>query len=511
MVRSVVVNLLWGGGNSPPPLLLEFTLSVPKLSESDFVAKPGTRGIICASEALKKRGALLVTCYNDPTQNRALLRLFVLSNLKEEINLTPFRSGGTGFVPDMLPDLEKTYSVIVLVVNTQNLYDSVEHRKVESRRGDDELVYSTDYGYLFQIGPFVGCLAFPIRQGEGSTKSLAKYWNLCLANAYRQNAKGKYKELIKNFLQQGLHNPKQAMVVIRDKYLATVNNARSTVKSYKASCYKAERLLKKAQKKSMLWVNTNAVTDSNRMELLDRAVKDGVLSKYTVALGSIFLYFGVRKLLLPKIAHEGTIYKSGVYEFPVAVVRVACNGKSCVISTEDGQPYPHPHAEQGGGTAPPCWDEVDTYGARPDDPVSQLSNAGKADFLWYSSPYDYCMFILGYLNTMWDEEAGRYRPLASFGKLIEEREVAGSKIKEPVRGAFCAANTSRRIDLSGTPVPECACGSINCTCTCPLCQRAREEYASTFRVEEPAQQLSPSELPSSPINRRTAFGGSSVD
>lgn len=445
-------------------------MKTPQLTRASFIPPANTPPLVHLTNELKGTGTLVLSCDGNPVEILYTLSIGILSGIK---------IGGPAFNPLLLPKPKCKYRMLVLVNRVFPIYENspVEYNSFNwgGTLGTSLAYSSTAGGELIASGPLVAVTAFPTAVStESIPDSLVEAWNKVLSFAATQ---GDPNHLVRKLLR--VHPTHLGTKQYRLEADRHIDKIKVNLDLYKRSVREQAERYRDARRKARAWTTARP---ANIPAGLARAKEEGIILSFQRVMGCMQLVFPSRKMALPACTHGRRsgkkAYPGGIYEFPEMLMLVRSTGCDCLMMTLDGNRYPHPHAGIYGATQAPCWDEQAAFDATPDDAFSQLSNAEKANYLWYSDPVNYCRYIVGYLNSRW--ESSSYAPLNSYGKLLEETEPAPEIAVQEREG--------HRRDLRTVLATEfdCdICGDEMCICICEACANSRATYLNGLdSVEE---------------------------
>lgn len=379
------------------------------LEQKDFSgARGGVNAITSLSVKLRPHGILVLPTGN--FFNSVKLAEYTRSGLLSSLGgWLPF--SGPGIAMKLVPVRNQAYTAILFAGRPGADYYSSSYRIGATRANHETL------GVISQVGPFVWTnrTAFGTVASEipaNTAKAMNKFLNAALAY------KGNHTGLVSRLLGRKA-SARDSMKYLRTQAEKSTQYAKTRIQAGKIQLKTYEKNLK---------VNNNKMTllkqfkRGNPEEGLEKALKEKVIKRWFVIGGSVVLVFPKRVMVLDEyVAAESrsrcrTNYPAGDYEFPEAFVVVGKSGSSCRILKMDGSIYPHPHAHINAGN--PCWDEETHYnGDNCADPLLRFSNHNRADILWYTNTYEYCMLIFAYLTDFY---GGRYSPFHFYGKRLKK-------------------------------------------------------------------------------------------
>ena len=445
----------------------------PILTPEAFIPPLGTPPLVHLSNFLKGTGVLVLPCSVNPTGYKNAISNVVRGN--RALLPSEFRLGGTQAHPALLPKYNHRYRAIIFVYGARGVY--AEDNACFRGQGwvNHSLLYNSNYGQLIAVGPLVLASQFPVLNSGKIHQRTLDCWNRVLKHVTTVGNPNNANTIIRKLLRSKVMHGDIVELKYANKENLKYMRAQLSLEYEKIKQLRVN--LAEAKVKRSIW---STVRQANTMLGLRHAKEQGIIKSYRKVMGSVEIIFDKRKMLLPlyEESDDHMAYPGGIYEFPEMVLLVHANGADCQMMTLDGKVYPHPHAEIGGATDPPCWDEVVGWDAKEGDPFSQLSNSNKVKLLWYSDPLGYCQFIKAYLNDMWDRDESDYAPLHSYGKIIEVRE----EVPEPLPPIPHRDSEFYHANSAVFPVPDCvicAYDETPCTCACTGCCRVRSDYISS--------------------------------
>ncbi len=343
---------------------------------------------------------------------------------------------------------------------------------------------SSDVGYthrslgtLRALGPFIiasRAPAFLTREDMADTNIVAR-WNKTLETAFNH----KSSSMVGRFLQ-GMIKTNRPSLHMKAHALEDIDYAKRIVAESRVALGQARQSLSEVRTKFSVWKGARYAC---RKTALNRAVEEGIIEGYYMFTSEVtLLHFPARKMMLPAVwsRRNGEGYPGGLYRFPAMHLTVLDKGSVCYMRDPAGNIYRHPHAGLG-GDGRPCWDEMPPFNGA-FDPLDNYRNNEKADFLWYTSPRDYCLFIKGYLNSVWNYENGgnEYQPLQEYGSL-EGKETEPTPTGRGDEGQ--GERQHNYIPIVHDYIPDISlwpvnCGHIHessdlCICSCGDCSLSR--------------------------------------
>ncbi len=369
----------------------------------------------------------------------------------------------------LMPDMSKRYTTCLLVGTQVSCY--------ADNTGDYSVEASGSYthrhlGTLITIGPFVIAKRVPVFCALENMKELniVSRWNRALERAHENHNS----RMVRRFFR-GMTKITRPIMEMKRVVLTELTETKRHVSEQKVRLRQARAELIAQKGRTQLWAKAKY---TDRRVALEVAKQEGIIDGYCMFTNQVtVIQFPSRKLALPPrwSRRNERGYAGGIYKFPAMHMTVLEKGSNCYMRDLGGNCYKHPHAGLG-GDGKPCWDEI-TPIERSGGVLENCKNYEKADFLWYTSPKDYCLYIKGYLNSVWNHENGgnEYQPLQAYGELLEETEPA------PTRSAVHDYQPTRGV----WPI---ACGQDHdepyaCTCVCRQCSRSRNIYTTTYPTD----------------------------